>query len=155
MNRLTLPAVLLSIAASLAPSARADDKESTPKGDLARFQGTWTTKAGPEKNIPVVLTFKGNDVALKVSAPNGQDYETKGEIKIDEKAKPHKTIDWVKFTTPMGEAAPENLGLYEFTDENTLKVCSGGPGNERPTEFKQGDGGPPQLIVLTKKPAAK
>lgn len=154
MKRLLLPAALLSIAAasaSLPTAAGADDKATKPGGDLARFQGGWTAKAGPKKNVPVSITIKGNTVALKVSPPNGQEYESTGELQIDEKARPNKTIDWVKFTRPNGEPAPENLGIYEFVDRDTLRVCSGGPGNERPTEFQKGEDGPPSLIVFTRK----
>lgn len=155
MRHLLIPAALLLASAStLAPRAvRADDKADAPKGDLAKFQGTWTAKAGPQKNVPIALTFKGKAVSLKVHLPDGQEYETRGEIKLDETARPHKTIDWVKFTTPAGDAAAENLGLYEFVDADTLRVCSGGPGNERPTEFKAAEAGPPNLLVLTRKAA--
>ena len=129
------------------------DKEKAPelKGDLKKIQGTWTAKAGPEKDIAVEITIKGSAVTLKVTNAEGQDYEVKGELKLDEAAKPHKTIDWVKFTNPNGEAAPENLGLYEFPDADTVRFCSGGPGNERPTEFKSGDGGPPNLVTMKRR----
>src|SRR3954454_2653019 len=105
MQRLILPAALL--AALLArPVAAADEKPL--KGDLAKFQGSWTTKLGPEQNLDAVVTFKGTEVAVKVATPDGQEIEIKGEIKLDEEAKPHKTIDWIKFKTPNGDDAPEN-----------------------------------------------
>ena len=126
-----------------------------PKGDLAKLQGTWTANVGPEKNVPISVTIKGNAVSLTITTPNNGDFTTDGEIKIDEKAKPFKTIDWVKFTGGNGEPLPENLGLYEFVDADSLRVCSGGPGNERPAEFKAGEGGPPNLLVLTRKAAEK
>jgi uncharacterized protein (TIGR03067 family) len=66
-------------------------------------------------------------------AKNGQEYEITGEIKLDEDAKPYKTIDWVEFVRPNGQEALDNLGLYEYNGE-TLRICNGGPGNERPTE---------------------
>jgi hypothetical protein len=56
---------------------------------------------------------------------------------------------WVKFVRPNGQEAPDNLGLDEFNGK-TLQICNGGPGNERPTEFKAGEGGPPPLVVLTR-----
>jgi uncharacterized protein (TIGR03067 family) len=146
MKRLIFAAAVLAAATPAARPAAADDPPV--KGDLAKLQGTWSAKVGPEKNVLIVVTFKGSDVALKVSAPNGREYETTGAVKLDDQAKPHKTVDWVKFTNAMGEAVPENLGLYEFVDADTLRVCTGGPGNERPTEFKAGEGGPPQLFTL-------
>ena len=127
----------------------ATDADTSPKGDLGKLQGKWTAKVGPEKNIPLVMTVKGNAVTLAFTGRDGAERELKGEIKLDDAAKPHKTLDWVKFTRLNGEEAPANLAIYEL-DGKTLKVCSGGPGNERPTEFKAGEGGPPNLIVLTK-----
>ena len=136
-------------------AASADDKTPEPKGDLAKLQGTWTAKVGPEKNIPIAITIKGNAVALKITAPDGQEFTSNGEVKLDETARPHKKIDWVKFTGGTGDPVPDNLGLYEFVDANTLRVCSGGPGNERPTEFKAGEDGPPNLLTLNRMGAEK
>lgn len=118
------------------------------KGDLAKLQGKWSAMVGPEKNIPLVVVFKGNSASFKLTV-QGEEREFAGEIKLDESAKPHKTIDWVKFKRPNGEDAPENLGIYEF-DGKDLKICNGGPGNERPTEFKPGDDDHPRLIILKK-----
>ncbi len=129
--------------------AAAGTDDQTPKGDLAKLQGTWTAKVGPEKNVPLTLAIKGSAVTLKFTGRDGQERDLKGEIKIDETAKPHKTLNWTNFTRPDGEAAPENLALYEL-DGKTLTICSGGPGNARPTELKAGEGGPPNLIVLKK-----
>ena len=75
----------------------------------------------------------------------------KGEAVIDEAAKPHKAITFKGFTRRDGTAAGENQGIYAFDGDDTVKVCTGGPGNPRPTEFKAGDGGPPQLIELKRK----
>ena len=152
MNRFLIPTALLVLSPF---AAMADEKAPEPKGDLAKLQGTWTAKAGPEKNIPISITIKGSAVSLKVTAPTGDDYTSDGEVKIDEAAKPYKTIDWSKFTGPNGDAIPENLGLYEFVDADTLRVCSGGPGKERPTEFKAGDGGAPSLLTLNRKAVDK
>ncbi len=153
MKRLLPPATVLLVLSAFA--AAAEDKAPTPKGDLGKFQGTWTAKAGPEKNVPITVTIKGDAVTLQITSPNGQDFTSEGRVKIDENAKPHKTIDWVKFQGVNGEELPENLGLYEFVDADTLRVCSGGPGKERPTEFKAGDGGPPNVLVLNRKADSK
>jgi uncharacterized protein (TIGR03067 family) len=135
--------LVLSLAATAAV-ALAD--EPALKGDLARFQGTWSTKGGPKKDIPIALTFKGTETTLVITTRNGMQYRSKGEIKVDEAARP-RTIDFIKFTRPNGEPAPENLGIYEFEDD-ALRLCTGGPGNARPAEFKAGEKGPPNLIVL-------
>ncbi|WP_406697674.1 TIGR03067 domain-containing protein [Singulisphaera sp. Ch08] len=126
-------------------AAAADDSS---KGDLAKFQGKWKTSIGPEKNIALTVQFKGNAVTASASTPDGQSFELKGEIKLDESAKPFKTIDWVKFTGPDGNDSPDNKGVYEVVDADTIKVCNGGPGNDRPTEFKEGDGAEAHVIIL-------
>ncbi len=144
MNRLV---IALSIASLSITLARADD--SSPPGDLARLQGTWTAMVGPERDIPITLEVQKQKVTINGKRPGGEDFTLKGELKLDEKASP-KTIDWVKFVGAQGNEAPENLGLYKL-EGDTLTVCSGGPGGERPTEFKKGDGGPPQLITFARK----
>lgn len=121
---------------------------SSPKGDLAKFQGNWTVQIGQNNDFTIALTFKGTSVALKGTRPNGEDFEMKGEIKLDESAKPYKTIDWLGFKRADGEDAQPNLGIYEVLEDGTIRVCSGGPGNERPTEFKAGEEGPPHLGIL-------
>ncbi|AGA25090.1 TIGR03067 domain-containing protein [Singulisphaera acidiphila] len=125
--------------------AAADD---APQGDLGKFQGKWKTTIGPEKNFTLSILIKGKAVTASGSAPDGQGFEIKGEIKLDETAKPVKTVDWVKFTGPDGNEAPDNKGLYELVDADTIKICNGGPGKDRPTEFKDGDDGHPSVLVL-------
>ena len=125
---------------------RAD--EPNLKGDLGKLQGQWTATFGPQK-IVVVVTIKGTAATLTFTLPDGQSRESKGEIKVDENARPNKTLDWVNFTTRSGEPAPPSLAIYKL-DGGTLTICSGGPGNERPTEFKAGENNRPRLLVLTR-----
>ena len=149
MRTAPISAALLALVL-LAPQAPAADE---PKGDLALLQGSWSAKVGPEKNIPITLTIKGNDVDLAVARPDGQEARLKGEIKIDDKASP-RTVDFLKFSTPGGDDVPTNLGLYKLEGDNWT-VCSGGPGNDRPTKFEGGEGAPPTLTTWMRvKPAA-
>ncbi len=134
-------------AAVLFAAARADDaKPAKLTGDLAKLQGDWKTTLGPNNDVELFLKIEGNVVSVKVKTPEDTEFDLKGEIKLDDKAK-LKTIDWLKFTGPNGDAAPDNLGIYEFQGED-VHVCNGGPGNQRPTEFKTGDGGNPHEFVL-------
>jgi uncharacterized protein (TIGR03067 family) len=119
-----------------------------PKGDLAKLQGSWASKVGPNKDIPIILTIKGGAIEVNVTRPGGEEIKLKGEIKVDEKASP-KTLDWAKLSARPGEEIPENLGIYKL-DGDTLIVCTGGPGNQRPTKFEAGDGGPPNLNTWTR-----
>jgi len=127
--------------------AAADDKAAA-KGDLAKFQGNWTTQIGPEKNITLKVTFAENKVTASGAGPQGNTFEIRGEVKLDENAKPHKTLDWVKFVDTQGNEIADNLAIYEFDGADTIRVCNGGPGKDRPTEFKAGEGAAPSLIVL-------
>jgi uncharacterized protein (TIGR03067 family) len=119
-----------------------------PKDDLAKLQGSWTAKAGPNKDIPVTMIFKGSKFEVKLTRPDGEEATLKGELKVDEKADP-KTFDFVNFKGPQGEEIADNLGIYKL-DGDTWNTCSGGPGNERPTRFEAGKGGPPNLATWTR-----
>ena len=116
-------------------------------GDLAKLQGTWEGMGGPNKDTHFTLILEGNKATLVFEA-GGEQIKVNGEFKLDEKAAP-KTIDWTKFTAPGGDAIGDNMGIYKLEGDK-LTLCSGGPGNERPTEFKEGDGGPPNLSVVTR-----
>lgn len=149
----TLLRLALLIAVGPVTAAKADDAPATatataPKGDLARFQGTWKSMLGPEKNIAATLKFQDSKVTVSATSPDGEAFEIKGQIKLGETAKPFKTLDWVKFVGPEGNDLPETLALYEIEDADTIRVCNGGPGRDRPTAFKAGEGEFPTIIVL-------
>ena len=148
MKTLLLTAAFALVVAATATAALADDAKATAKTDLDRFQGKWTTKAGPDKNADVAITIAGKAVTVTFASPDGQSIELKGELALDESAKPHKSIEWTKFANPMGEDLPDNHGIYAFEDDDAVKVCNGGPGNDRPAEFKAGEGAGPQLFVM-------
>lgn len=135
---------LLVALLALAPTARAAD--DAPEGDLGKIQGKWKAMVGPEKNIPITLEIKGQKITASFTTPEGEDRTLKGELKLDEKASPRQ-IDWVKFEKPDGGEFESNPGIYKL-DGDELTVCNGGPGGDRPSEFKDGDGGPPNLIVF-------
>ena len=120
------------------------------KGDLAKLQGKWNMKFGPDGGFEMDILFKEKSVTFSGKGPDGQAFEIKGEIKLDEEAKPHKTIDYVNFKGPDGNDFPDNLGIYAFDGDDKVKLCSGGPGQDRPTEFKTGEG-PGTTITMTRK----
>ncbi|MDX2036941.1 MAG: TIGR03067 domain-containing protein [Isosphaeraceae bacterium] len=124
--------------------ARGDEK---PTGDLAKLQGAWTGLGGPSRNVPFTLTVDGTKLVFEFEI-QGEVRKVEGRIRLDEKAEP-RTLDFHGFTSPNGDAIPENQGIYRLEDDR-LTVCSGGPGNPRPTEFKAGADGPPNLQVLTR-----
>src|SRR5262245_47342754 len=128
------------------PTALRAAEDPPPEGDLAKLQGKWKTSIGPNKEIPIVVEIKGKAVTVVFSNAEGEKVEIKGEVKLDEKASP-KTCDWVNFKGTDGNPAEPNLGIYKI-EGDTFTVCNGGPNNPRPTEFRDGEGGPPNLLVL-------
>lgn len=129
---------VLPVLALLSPLLLAADNPA-PKGDLAKFQGKWTMVVAPEHDFTVAVEIKGKAVTASGRLPNGDEFEIKGEIKLDDAAKPFKTVDWVNFTGPNGDELPANKGIYELVDADTIKIHNGGPGKERPGAFKDGD----------------
>lgn len=148
MRRLSALCVTMLALPGLALGA--DDKAKAPEGDLAKIQGTWAAMVGPQADIPIEIEIKGKAATLRLSR-NGDNIELKGELALNEKASP-KTIDWMNWKSPMGDNIPVNLGIYKI-DGDTMTTCSGGPGNDRPSEFKQGEAGPPNLVTYKRKKA--
>jgi uncharacterized protein (TIGR03067 family) len=120
--------------------------EPTPTGDLALLQGEWKATAGSKKEIAVTLTVKGRDARVDIKLPQGVTIQAKGEISLHEGERP-RGLDWVRFTALDGQDMPEVLAIYEL-DGDTLRVCNGGPNNNRPKEFKRGDGALADVVVF-------
>ena len=119
---------------------------STPSGDLAKLQGRWAAKAGPKRDIAVMLEVEGSEARVKVATPQGLTFNVSGTIKIDESAKPH-ALDWSNFHGLDDQELPEIPAIYELQGDK-FKVCNGGPNNQRPKEFKAGDGVLAEVVVF-------
>ena len=144
--RLALAALILAASASATLAQDKDKKEDALKGDLAKVQGKWTAMVGPEKNISLVVEFKGTNAIILVTVQE-RELNIKGEIKLDETKTP-KQWDWTKIESD-GNHVEDDLAIYKFDGEK-LVLCSGGPGGQRPTEFKEGQGGAPNLLEFTR-----
>jgi uncharacterized protein (TIGR03067 family) len=118
--------------------ATAPAADFTPAGDLARLQGRWTTRAGPRRDIQVVLEVEGHQVRLGITTPLGLAIRVQGEVAIDETAAP-RTLDWTKLSGLDGQDLPDVPAIYEIQGD-AFRVCNGGPHGNRPTEFKAGEG---------------
>ena len=127
------------------PTPAADNALS---GDLGRLQGRWSAQAGPRRNIAVELEIAGRQAQVRIVTPQGLKFNVQGEIKIDETAQP-RALDWVNFNGLDDQELPDILAIYRL-EGDTLQVCNGGPNNNRPTEFKPGDGVLADLVVFAR-----
>ncbi len=121
-------ATLLVLATTVSP-AFAQDK--APEGDLAKLQGDWRAMVGPNKDLPLMLTIKNDDLSLHVTTPQGEDVTLKGKISVNEKTDP-KQMDWTEMTAGDREV-PDNKAIYKL-DGNTLSI-RGGRDQNRPENF--------------------
>ena len=118
------------------PAATPDDPEAA-KSDLDKLKGKWEGEFhGGEADLPIVMEIDGDDVTITITTPDGDEFTMDGALKLDE-AKDPKTLDFVDFTSPSGESAPDSLALYTL-DGDTLTIDSGGPGNDRPSKIDPG-----------------
>jgi uncharacterized protein (TIGR03067 family) len=121
----------------LLPSTGAAQDESVKK-ELDSLQGAWQCvsfeekgKALPEEQIKdLKLTFKG----YKASHAGKDGKTEQATIKIDPFKKP-KMIDLMVLTGP--DKGKTVQGIY-MIEGDTLTICGGQVGRERPTEFKGG-----------------
>jgi uncharacterized protein (TIGR03067 family) len=118
-------------------TAADDAKDEAIKKDRKKYEGTWQV---------VSLEVEGNKAdeedAKKITVINEADgkwaIEVEGKVmvrgtsEIDPVKKP-KTVDLT--ITEGDDKGQTALGIYEFADDNTRKVCLAQAGKERPTEF--------------------
>ena len=126
--------------------ATADDNSA--EKDLASLQGEWQCMSAESADWSATeteskahkLTVKGN----KASHLNGAKIE-EATIKLNPSENP-RTIDMSVLTNPKGAML---LGIYAI-ENDTLRICIGGFGEKRPTEFKSGE----KTALFLFKPAA-
>jgi uncharacterized protein (TIGR03067 family) len=139
-----LPVALLTVALVAADKPAADEKT-----DKERIQGTWSVTGVEAKGAAVKegdlfnqlkdmkLTFKDDAVI------NSKHPDDKATFKIDPDKKP-ATLD----VDIKGRPDDAMRLLYEFTDDNTLRVCGSKKESERPKEFGSMDD---QIVITLKR----
>ena len=118
---------LLAWAAGYAPrTVAADDPAACPA--LKALEGTWTT--AETDSLDAQWVFKGDVVEVTV---NGMEY--KGKVKVDDKAKPHPTLDVALTEGPEESKGKTGKGIYKL-DGAKLVVSVSQPGHDRPKDFE-------------------
>ena len=130
-SRLSRALVALAVVASVGAVSFAEDaKDAKASADLKKLQGEWTMPSAGGGG-DVVYTFKDDKLTLK--AP---DREYKMTVKLDESAKPHKTIDFKIDDGPDEAKGQTSKGIYKFDGDDKLIWCFRPEGDDRPTEYE-------------------
>ena len=136
--RLIVPALLLITAGD------------PPMTDLDRLQGTWILVAMEREGEPVPAEDlnKGNAVyeQNRITLREGERVRRRGIVTLDASRKPKAINTWDRDGPYEDQTVP---GIYEL-DGDTLKLCFGRPGSERPKEFST-KAGPGVLFCIYKR----
>jgi uncharacterized protein (TIGR03067 family) len=123
-------AVFAALTASIAWAnpLRSPSDDGAESAALKAIQGTWVTSEN--SNLEAKWVFKGDKLLASV---NGMDYE--GKVKIDDKAKPHRTLD-IELTEGPEDAKGKIAKAVYKLDGEKLIVAVSHPGGERPKDFE-------------------
>ena len=134
-----------SIACLLLPAALfAADAPKKESADQDRIQGTWACESAEQNGAAVPaerakgfkMTFKGDKFTL--TRP-GQEHQATFKLAPGEKPR--------QLTLTPSDGAAELKAVYSL-DGDTLKMCAGEPGGERPKDFATKAGDRAMLFVL-------
>ncbi len=146
MKTLSITIALLAFGLLVAPAPAADE----PQGDLANFQGSWTAKI-EESGLVISLEIDGKAMTARWTKSDGTKVETRSEIRLSDRTSP-RNVDFINTKDASGDKIQDRLAIYKIDGEN-IDICTGGPGADRPTEFK--DDGPATLMHLSRNDLAK
>ncbi len=124
------------------------------KQQAEKLQGVWGAisyvqdgqgegeKVAPQES-PVRWVFKGDKVTFLADVEDGS---PKGTFKLDPTKTP-QAIDMLFPAAPGEKKGQAMLGIFEL-DGDTIKICYGPDGTERPAEFKSEAGSKLILVVF-------
>ena len=128
----SLLVVVLAAVATIGLIQAADD-EAKEKGNWSMVACIKDGQELPADQVKsVVITLTGTNYTVKV----GDQVMEEGTYKVDRTKTPH----WVDRTATTGEAKGKTfLGICEEKGD-TMQICWGAPGGDRPTEFSSKSG---------------
>ena len=140
------PLFMTAVFVLLASAVPAED--APIEGDLAKLQGSWSGKTGRNGIFFTVWTINKDTLDCENTMPDGRKVGFVSKLVVDGRAKPRKTMDCliIRRNGGSGNAPDRVLGIYEFIDDDTIRVCNNSP--ERPSEFKQAENGLPIMFTL-------
>jgi uncharacterized protein (TIGR03067 family) len=119
-------AMVASTAFTFTPVIIADD--SALSSALKAIQGTWAT--AENDNLEAKWVIKGQSLTASV---NGMDYV--GKLKLDDKNKPHATLD-IDITDGPEDAKGKTARAVYKIDGEKLVIAVAVPGHDRPKDFE-------------------
>ena len=129
MSRRAAIASSLVLVLSAVLAVRADDPKI--EGDLKLLQGDWITK--DEGGNESKWNFKGDKVVLKAQ-PGDREYTM--TIKLDDKAKPDKTLEFAVSDDSKNAKGFKSPGIYKFDGDKKVTISFSADGKTRPKEYK-------------------
>ena len=108
------------------PSCRCRRTRADPA--LKAIQGTWVTSENDSLDAKWVI--KGETLEATV---NGMEYV--GKLKVDDKAKPHSTLDIALTQGPEDSKGKTAKAVYKLDGEK-LVIAVSHPGHDRPKDFE-------------------
>ena len=136
----------LALAVGVVAAVRATAADPT---DADKLIGTWLVVGGEEDGKPAPEDkIKGSRMTVDKKSIQLTDKDEKQlwvlVYKIDDSKTPH----WVSMTVKAGtDSGKSSEGIYEV-DGDTLRICYGLPGADRPKDFKTTVGSKENCFVL-------
>lgn len=138
MRTLTVLFVFALTAAAAPPRDEKGDKERKKlAGTWALASGQVDGKAIPEEQVKATKITWDGDKATVVSPHQSKETITAKVTRIDPGKKPGE-MDWVRDAGPGKEKTM--LGIYEWVDADTYRICFDPACKDRPKDFKAAAG---------------